>query len=122
MITADMSDLLCFYEGKGWALVPARRGEKRPCIENWPHRQFEIGDIDLDGNVGVKLGRRSGNLVDIDLDAVETIELAPLIHAADRRNFRAEIKAKQPSALHRGRSGIRGVHRPDQRRYAPRAA
>ena len=76
MIPPEIFELLCLYEDRGWALVPVRSGEKRSVIKDWPSRQFGIGDIDPTGNIGIKLGARSGNLVDADLDAAEAIELA----------------------------------------------
>jgi len=50
--------------------APGRRGISR--------RQFTLGDVDPNGNVGIKLGCRSGGLVDVDLDSAEAVELADI--------------------------------------------
>jgi hypothetical protein len=78
MIPADVFDLVCLYEEMGWDIVPVRAGEKRPIAQDWPNRKFGPGDINPAGNVASKLGRRSGDLVDADLDCVEALALADI--------------------------------------------
>jgi putative DNA primase/helicase len=65
------------YHRLGWALVPVPAGLKHPILDEWPDLQFGITDLDPKGNLAIRLGRRSGNLVDADLDCEEAIELAP---------------------------------------------
>ena len=66
------------YQFRGWALVPVPARSKRPTVKDWPNYQFGIADLDPEGNVALRLGQRSGNLVDIDLDCREALELADL--------------------------------------------
>jgi hypothetical protein len=66
------------YHRLGWALVPIAAGLKRPRLKDWPNRQFRIADFDPEGNLAIRLGQHSGNLVDGDLDCEEAIDLAPL--------------------------------------------
>ncbi len=68
------------YLELGWALVPVDRERKTPIHQDWPARaaarDFTPADF-ADRNVGVVLGRVSGDLVDIDLDSAAALELAP---------------------------------------------
>ena len=66
------------YQFRGWALVPVPARSKRPTVKDWPNYQFGIADLDPEGNVALRLGQRSGNLVDIDLDCREALALADL--------------------------------------------
>ena len=59
------------------APVPIPAGLKRSILKDWPNRQFGIADLDPEGNFAIRLVRRSGDLVDADLDCEEAIELAP---------------------------------------------
>jgi hypothetical protein len=86
MVT-DMYDCLCLYLDRGWAVVPVCAGEKRPTLKGWPDREFDIFDVDPVGNVGVKLGRRSGHLIDVDLDCVEALGLADMYLPQTRAVF-----------------------------------
>lgn len=70
------------YSKRGLAPIPVAYGTKRPCIEGWPefgpdeealHREFGAERR----NIGLLLGRRSGGLVDVDLDHQIAIRLAP---------------------------------------------
>jgi hypothetical protein len=72
------NELLCDYDDRGWALVAVRAGGKRPTTKGWPDQEFSIYDIAAAGNVGLKLGRRSGGTVDTDLDCPEALVLADL--------------------------------------------
>jgi hypothetical protein len=66
------------YLRLGLAIVPVPAGLKHPILENWHLCQFDIADLDCKGNLAFRLGRCSGNLVDIDLDCREALELADL--------------------------------------------
>jgi Primase C terminal 2 (PriCT-2)/Bifunctional DNA primase/polymerase, N-terminal len=78
MIPRDPFDLLNLYEDRGWALVPIPAGEKRAVIKGWNTRHFRIGDLDPEGNFGIRFGADSGGLVDVDLDCPEALDLADL--------------------------------------------
>jgi len=68
------------YLRHGWAPIPIPCRAKAPGFEGWA--TFTADEADLPrrfggvGNVGVRLGRASGGLVDVDLDCPEAIELA----------------------------------------------
>jgi hypothetical protein len=66
------------YVRRGWRIVPAPAGEKRPILKGWPDRNFALADFDDSANVALRVGRKSGGVVDCDLDCEEAIELAPL--------------------------------------------
>jgi hypothetical protein len=63
---------------RAWRLVPVPTGQKRPGIKGWPDREFGLADFHNGGNIAIRVGHRSGGLVDADLDCEEAIELAPL--------------------------------------------
>jgi hypothetical protein len=70
------------YIRRGWDVKPVPRREKRCTLKGWP--DLVIGPDDLpryfrdDANIAVRLGRRSGWLVDCDLDCPEALALADL--------------------------------------------
>jgi Bifunctional DNA primase/polymerase, N-terminal len=70
------------YARRGWCVVPIPCGQKKPAITSWQNFSAAIEDIPrLFGNgenVAVRLGPRSGDLVDVDLDCPEALELADL--------------------------------------------
>ena len=72
------------YIGRKWKPLPVARGRKGPTRKDWP--AWEVGDADeyvkehFTGalvNVAVQLGKRSDGLVDVDLDCLEAVRLAP---------------------------------------------
>jgi hypothetical protein len=63
---------------RGWALVPVPPDQKGPIIPKWQTRTFAAADFPEGGNVGLIVGRRSGGLVDADLDCLEALDLADL--------------------------------------------
>jgi len=73
-----MSAILTEYRHRGWALVPIPAGQKGPVARRWQSRRFDPTDFPPGCNVGVILGPRSGELVDIDLDCRESLDLADL--------------------------------------------
>ena len=109
------------YHRLGWALVPIAAGLKRPRLKDWPNRQFRIADFDPEGNLAIRLGQHSGNLVDGDLDCEEAIDLAPL-YLADWRDIRAKIKAVRTLAVRFVRCDILNLRRSGGTRHAARAA
>jgi hypothetical protein len=67
------------YIASGWDLKPIPAKEKGPRDPGWPNLQFSPDELERHvakgGNVGVRLGASSGDLVDIDLDCVEALTL-----------------------------------------------
>jgi Primase C terminal 2 (PriCT-2)/Bifunctional DNA primase/polymerase, N-terminal len=65
----------------GAQLIPVAPGEKGPKFKNWPECRLSLeearGHISRSGNLAVRWGRSSGDLVDADLDAAEAVKLAP---------------------------------------------
>jgi len=63
-------------------LVPIPPGEKAPRCKGWPNIRLSQDDLqrhlDRAGNVAVRLGPASGDLVDIDLDCSEASAIADL--------------------------------------------
>lgn len=80
-------DPIAEYRRRGWELVPIPTGAKGPRISGWQARRFAPGDFGPGGNVGVILGPRSGELVDIDLDCAEAIALADTYLPPTRAEF-----------------------------------
>ena len=75
-----MTDWLADYQRLGWgqALVPIPQGEKGPRVPGWQTRELRPGDFTAGCNVGLILGPRSGDTVDIDLDCPEALALADI--------------------------------------------
>jgi len=70
--------LLQFYYAAGWQPIPVPRGEKGPRIPGWQAKTFTAADFNLSDNIGLKLGVPSGDLVDVDIDSLEALRVAPL--------------------------------------------
>ena len=66
------------YMHRGWRVVPVPAGQKRAIIKDWPNRYFGPADFGGDANIAIHVGRKSGGLVDVDLDCEEASELATL--------------------------------------------
>jgi primase-like protein/bifunctional DNA primase/polymerase-like protein len=79
------------YARRGWCVVPIPCGQKKPAITGWQNFSAAIDDIPRlfrDGqNIAVRLGPRSGDLVDVDLDCPEALDLADLYLPATRAEF-----------------------------------
>ena len=121
------TDVARAYVKRGWAPVPVPRRKKGPTNQGWQKLQITRDNVeryfgDLI-NVGVKLGRASGGLTDVDLDCSEAIALAPYLLPETHAKFgrkskpgshwlylsdlceteqRAVIKFTEPRALARG--------------------
>ena len=84
-IAVEANAMNAEYLRRGWALVPIPAGDKAPRVKDWQSRIFEPADFVAGDNSGVILGRRSGELVDIDLGCAEALALAdtylPATHA-----------------------------------------
>lgn len=68
------------YLNRGFAVVPLPAGEKAPRIAGWQELRLTPEDLPRyfanGSNVGLLLGEASGGLVDIDLDAGESVKVA----------------------------------------------
>jgi hypothetical protein len=79
------------YVRRGWAPVPIPAGQKGPKLPVWGKLQLGAEDLPRHfgggSNIGVILGPRSGELVDIDLDCVEALTIANLYLFPTRAEF-----------------------------------
>ena len=68
------------YLSKDWKVLPIPKGSKAPIIKDWPGvniTEEELFKYFSDSeNIGVKLGKPSKWLTDIDLDCKEAIQVA----------------------------------------------
>jgi hypothetical protein len=64
------------YRRLGFAIVPIRRGQKRPTQKGWNRKSFEPDDFAQGDNIGIQSGRLSGDLVCVDIDSRKALELA----------------------------------------------
>lgn len=69
------------YVSVGFAILPIPYMQKRPILEMWPKLRITKQQIPEyfkePCNIGVILGRTSGDLVDVDLDCMEAVAAAP---------------------------------------------
>jgi hypothetical protein len=65
------------YLDGGLQPIPLAPGNKFPLSKCWPTIQYTPLDFMNACNIGLKLGRAGGNLVDVDLDSLAAVELAP---------------------------------------------
>ena len=78
----DVSAAARAYIDRGWAPIPIPHKSKAPTIKGWPSLQINVGDIathfpaGVASNIGILLGKASGNLVDIDIDSMLAVRLA----------------------------------------------
>jgi hypothetical protein len=70
------------YNRRGWGLALIPANDKAPRERNWGKRDPSVAEaerhLSRGGNLGLILGGRSGEIVDIDLDCSEALALAPL--------------------------------------------
>jgi hypothetical protein len=90
---------------RGLAPLPVLSAQKRPVLPSWQNYQATPGsintDFNVDGNIGVILGRRStppgaDGVVVIDLDSPEALAVAPLL--------------LPPTPVRDGREGVEVTH------------
>ena len=75
MTTADVAR---DYARRGWKPVAVHRKTKKPVDRGWQKRPFNPAQFDGNSlNVAIQLGEISGGLVDVDLDSILAIGLAP---------------------------------------------
>jgi Protein of unknown function (DUF3987)/Bifunctional DNA primase/polymerase, N-terminal len=80
-VTTEPLEAARLYTARNWSLVPVPYREKRPSLPGWQNLRLTEKDLakHFNGqrqNIGVILGKPSGNLVDVDLDCREAVELA----------------------------------------------
>jgi hypothetical protein len=70
-----------FYISKGAKVIPVAFKGKAPKGKNWVDRDISSDQVEKiwsePNNIGLLIGSKSGNLIDIDLDCDEAVELAP---------------------------------------------
>jgi hypothetical protein len=94
------------YIRRGWSLVPIPPREKGPRIAGWQSGEFAARDFAPGGNVGLILGPRSAEIVDIDLDCPEALALADIYLVATGAVFGRASKQRShrlyvaPGAIH----------------------
>lgn len=72
-------DAVRSYLKDGWAVIPIPSLEKGPRIANWQDTRFVLEDFTEGQNIGIALGDPSNGLVDVDLDCIEAIKIAPKV-------------------------------------------
>ena len=66
------------YHRRGWKPIPINRKTKKPIGNNWQNTPYEPTQFNGNGqNVEVQLGAISRGLVDVDLDEIAAVGLAP---------------------------------------------
>jgi len=66
------------YHARGWKPVPVSRKTKKPIGTGWQKRPFDPAQFNGNAqNVGIQLGASSSGPVDVDLDCMLAIGLAP---------------------------------------------
>lgn len=84
----------------GLKLTPVKRGGKEPILPDWPNHdlQFEnlavAFDNEPNNNIGVKLGRNAGGIVEIDLDSGEAAVAAEVLAPVTRLEFGRHTKPR----------------------------
>jgi hypothetical protein len=78
----DFREIFKTYSRLDLRLLPIPAGLKRPVLPNWPNLRFNPLELEKHvaggGNLGFICGPTSADIVDVDLDCVEAISLAPL--------------------------------------------
>jgi Primase C terminal 2 (PriCT-2)/Bifunctional DNA primase/polymerase, N-terminal len=76
---------------RGWQFAIVPPDEKGPDRKGWPDHRPSVEEVRrhlaAGGNIGVRLGPASGELVDIDLDCTEALALADLYLPATQAEF-----------------------------------
>lgn len=93
----DFFDRLTQYRSKGLAIVSIRPGEKLPGYAGWTLQSLEPHDFRRGDQVGLILGRLSGDLVCVDLDSAGALARAD--------------EFLPPTVMVEGRPGKRRSHR-----------
>lgn len=76
----DLENAARAYINAGYAVVPVPAGQKGPELRNWQSLRLTTAEVPRAfrhaGNIGIILGKPSGDLVDVDLDCPEARALA----------------------------------------------
>lgn len=79
-VTPSLFTALAYFD-RGWSPLFVPLQSKNPQLSHWqklrPTREQIATDFARPGNIGIRLGAPSGNLIDLDLDSGEAIALAP---------------------------------------------
>jgi putative DNA primase/helicase len=76
--TSTSADAALVYHARGWKPVPVSRKTKRPVGRRWQTGPFDPAQFNgNEQNVAIQLGEVSGGLVDVDLDTMSAVGLAP---------------------------------------------
>ncbi len=67
-----------YLDRLGWQVVKVETRGKKPMEKDWPNKDPAPENFGATSNIGVKLGPKSGNLIDIDLDWAESRQMAAL--------------------------------------------
>ena len=75
---STIADAAKTYAARGWKPVPVNRKTKKAIGKAWQKRAYDPAQFDANSqNVAVQFGDVSGGLVDVDLDTMEAVGLAP---------------------------------------------
>jgi hypothetical protein len=69
-------EIVADYITRGWQPVRIPAARKGPTDAEWQNRRYTAIDFGPNDNIGILLGPKSSDLVDIDLDCPEAIQLA----------------------------------------------
>jgi len=91
-LPATLLEVARSYHRRAWVPVPIPFRSKKPCLAGW--QKFSVAESDLPKhfngkpqNVGVLLGKASGDLVDVDLDCPEALAIASYFLPATQAVF-----------------------------------
>jgi hypothetical protein len=91
------------YLHREWRVVPIPSGEKGPKLPGWQNLALRADELfryfGTSQNVGVILGAKSGELVDVDPDCAEALALADLYLPATRAMFGRPSKPRSHRIL-----------------------
>src|SRR5688572_17719989 len=70
------------YTRRGWSVIPVPFRSKNPGYSGWEQTRLTEPDLPyhfngMPLNIGVLLGEPSNGLVDVDLDCIQAVRLAP---------------------------------------------
>ena len=82
--TDDVRAAAADYLKRGWCPLPLKPKDKAPAVErNWPQFKTSLETLEADfhphENIGIILGKRSGGLIDVDLDCQEANNVADVL-------------------------------------------
>lgn len=79
---SQIHDAAINYLRRGWCVVSVPCRQKRPVLKRWQHLRLGVSELshyfrDAELNIGVLLGEPSKWLIDVDLDHLRALEIAP---------------------------------------------